>query len=141
FLGHSRANLRDRPVSDLDSLGGSGLRRFCSNRCHKLAVISSTSTRTIPSCNSASLVVQSFLKTNHGRREVTRANLLRSNRLWLRSPLLLLPVANRSADRIFSQYRAVDLHWRQRKLFHDLCVLDGQRLVYSFSLHPLGRER
>src|SRR5262249_41772854 len=54
---------------------------------------------------------------------------------------LLLPVADGGADRVFRQYRAVNLHGRQRELFDDLGVLDGQRLVDGLALHPLSGER
>ena len=38
--------------------------------------------------------------------------------------VLLLPVADRGANRVLGQHRAVNLHRRQRKFLHDICVLD-----------------
>src|ERR1700690_2661473 len=41
------------------------------------------------------------------------SELLRRYRCWLRHVLLLLPVVDGRANRVFRQHRAVNLHWRQ----------------------------
>src|SRR5947207_9550146 len=58
-----------------------------------------------------------------------------------RSRLLLFPVTDCGADRIFRQDRAMDLDRRKRKLLYDLGVLDRQSLVNGLALNPLGGER
>src|ERR1700722_10445742 len=63
------------------------------------------------------------------------------NRCRLGDAVLLLPVTDRRADRIFCKHRAVNLHRRKRKLLDDVSVRDRKRLVDRLALHPLGRER
>src|ERR1700733_16285794 len=64
-----------------------------------------------------------------------------SNRCRLGNVVLLLPVTDRRTDRVFREHRAVNLHWRQRELLHNVRVRDRHRLVDRLALHPLGRER
>src|ERR1017187_5374758 len=52
----------------------------------------------------------------------------------LRSAVLLLPVADGRANGILGQYRTVNLHRRQRQLFDNVSVLDGQGVVHSAAL-------
>src|ERR1051325_1805552 len=54
---------------------------------------------------------------------------------------LLFPVGDGGLDGVFRQYRAVDLHRRQRELFRDLLVGHRERLVHRLAFHPLGDER
>src|SRR5438132_9184986 len=68
---------------------------------------------------------------------VRRPDTLRRRRLH---SLLLLPVVNRRTDRVFREHRAVNLDRRQRKLFHDLGILDLQSLVHRLAFHPLSRQ-
>src|SRR5690242_12888354 len=58
-------------------------------------------------------------------------NLLRCHHCWLRHILLLLPVVDGGADRVFRQHRAVNLHGWKRELFHDFRVFDLQRFVHG----------
>src|SRR3954471_1782697 len=55
--------------------------------------------------------------------------------------LLLLPVADGCADRVFGENRAVNLDGRKRKLLHDVSVLDRERFIDGLALDPLGCER
>src|SRR5271166_6063054 len=61
------------------------------------------------------------------------------DRLGFVLALLLLPVANGGANRVFRQHRAVNLHRRQRKLLNNLGVLDLQGFVHGLALAALGR--
>lgn len=51
---------------------------------------------------------------------------------------LLAVVINSTLDGIFGQHRAVELHWRQRKLTRDLCVADSSSFIQRHALHTLG---
>src|SRR5581483_204734 len=73
------------------------------------------------------------------RQLANRLNLVRGRSLLRNVDVLLLPVSDRRADRILCQHRAMNLHRRQRQLADDVGVLDRQRLVHGFALHPLGR--
>src|SRR3990167_10403825 len=53
---------------------------------------------------------------------------------------LLLVVANSCLDGIFSEYGAVDFHWRQRQFFCQLGVADGDSLIQGLAFHPFGRQ-
>src|ERR1700733_4014234 len=55
--------------------------------------------------------------------------------------VLLLPIANGGADRIFREHRAVNLDRRQSQLFHDVGVLDLHRFGDRLALYPFGCER
>src|SRR5690349_21418622 len=50
-------------------------------------------------------------------------------------------VLNSSLDGIFGQYRAVDLHWRQREMLCDFRVLDAHGFVKRLALDPFGHQR
>src|ERR1022692_634521 len=77
---------------------------------------------------------------SNGRDARSPLELLCRYRYRLRYILLLLPVMNGRTDRVFREHRAVNLHWGQRKFLHDLGVLDLQRFVHGFALHPLGGQ-
>src|SRR5208337_2838867 len=55
--------------------------------------------------------------------------------------LFLLPISDGGPDGVFGQYRAMDLHRRQRQFPHDLSVLDREGFVNGLALDPLGSQR
>src|SRR5579859_6714314 len=67
--------------------------------------------------------------------------LFRFGSYWLRRFLLLFPVADRGADRVFCEDRAVNLYRREREFLHDLGVLDREGFVDRLAFDPLGRQR
>jgi hypothetical protein len=54
--------------------------------------------------------------------------------------VLLLPVADGCADRVFCEDRAVDLDRRERQLLDDVGVRDREGFGDRFALDPLGGE-
>src|SRR5690606_15192293 len=57
------------------------------------------------------------------------------------SDIFGLVVVDSGLDRVFGQDGAVDLDGRQRQLFGDLGVLDGECFVERLATHPFGHQR
>src|SRR6266849_5935404 len=55
--------------------------------------------------------------------------------------VLFLPVTDGGLDGVFGEHGTVNLDGRERKLAHDVRVLDGERLFDRLALDPLGGER
>src|SRR5437660_142033 len=55
--------------------------------------------------------------------------------------VLFLPVADGGFDGVFGEHGTVNLDGRERKLAHDVRVLDRKRLFDRLALDPLGSER
>src|SRR5271166_6346603 len=63
------------------------------------------------------------------------------SRSYLACAVLFLPVANGGANGVLGQHRTVNLDRRQGEFLHNICVLDGQRVVHGAALDPLGGQR
>src|SRR5260370_25325451 len=105
-----------------------------------VAMVKCSKTLRIRSCQ-ARAQQAAPLQGKHGRLS-SHENLVR--RLFVDGhfdAVLFLPVADGGLDGVFGKHGTVNLDRGERKLAHDVRVLDGKRLIDRLAFHPLGGER